>query len=423
MASKSAQDSGSPATKRFEFFLSPYSVSAAFLFVQIGLVLLGLDGIFTPMGDIFYAYQPWAERMLQTGHLLGLQEPWVYPFPNLIFVLMPALAKGDYQAAWLVISGVFSAFAFGLLLTTRKISHRLRVKAAWAWIAVIALLGPVSVSRLDTPSIALAIIGVVFWIQLRVRMAAALISMAMWLKVWPVALLVAAATSIGRARAVLVAALTSATLVLAIGYLVGGRPANLLSFVTEQSSRGIQIESPWALFWLWAGLFNGGKSGSYFDGPLQTFQVFGPYTVLFANLLGPVMYLALGITAFLGYRASKAQSLFGGAHGVFAWTSLTAVLDLIVFNKVGSPQYYGWLMVPLIAGILGDVWKNRVIPIALFSLALLTGIIYPYIYDSILSSQPWALAVLSLRDVCAVALLIYCNKQLSALADTQALAV
>jgi hypothetical protein len=251
-----------------------------------------------------------------------------------------------------------------------------------------------------------------------------------WFKVWPIALLVGLWAVVKKRWQLIALTVGVGVTVLLVGYLLGGSLHNLLSFVTDQSNRGIQIESPWASFWLWAGVFGSKQAGLYFDMPLQTFQVFGPGNQVFANLLGPVMYLALGITAFLGWKAAKAQGLnsldtSNGAaaiNRVFAWTSLTAVLDLIVFNKVGSPQYYGWLIVPVLFGVLVRVWPNKTIVIWVLVISALTGLIYPYIYDSILVSALWAIAILTIRNLVVVGLLVYCNLKLTELGKRERVA-
>jgi hypothetical protein len=104
---------------------------------------------------------------------------------------------------------------------------------------------------------------------------------------------------------------------------------------------------------------------------------------------------------------------------VFAWTSLAAVLDLIVFNKVGSPQYYGWLIVPAILGLIERVPNWTIVIGWLTSILALTGLIYPDIYGHILKSQPWATAILTIRNVGAVALLLFALVRLVELALQQ----
>jgi len=399
-----------------------------FLSAQLGLIWLGLHGFSTPMGDIIYAYEPWAKQMLQSGKFFGLQLPWVYPWPNLLLVFGPTQfgptpLGGDYQGAWLLESSAFSVLAVLVLLLARGIDGRSNVIAVWFWTAALILLGPVSVSRLDSFSIALGVVGVVAWARLKPRFAVVWFTIGVWFKVWPIALIIGLWAAVQKRWQLIAVAGSAGLTVLLVGYLLGGSPHNLLSFVTDQSNRGIQIESPWAAFWLWAGVFGSKQSGLYFDMPLQTFQVFGPGNQVFAILLGPVMYLALGITAFLGWKAAKTQGLhsLGTSNGafavnrVFAWTSLTGVLDLIVFNKVGSPQYYGWLIVPVLFGLLVRVWPNKTIVVWVLVISALTGLIYPYIYDSILESAWWAIGILTVRNLVVVGLLVYCNLKLTEL--------
>lgn len=97
---------------------------------------------------------------------------------------------------------------------------------------------------------------------------------------------------------------------------------------------------------------------------------------------------------------------------LLAVTVLTATLDLIVFNKVGSPQYYGWLFVPAVIFVL---WKlpRSVFPVSVIALlALLTQFVYPVVYSGILAGQPGATWVLITRNLLALALLVYANGRL-----------
>ena len=138
-----------------------------------------------------------------------------------------------------------------------------------------------------------------------------------------------------------------------------------------------------------------------------------------AALLGPLMYLALAITIFMGWfviRRGDVEDTFR-RNEVFAWTVLTAILDMIVFNKVGSPQYYCWLIIPVILGNIERVPNWKIVTVWLGLIFGITGLIYPIIYDHILSSQPWATGVLTIRDALVVLLLIFSNVRLFELAS------
>ena len=87
--------------------------------------------------------------------------------------------------------------------------------------------------------------------------------------------------------------------------------------------------------------------------------------------------------------------------------SLAIVMALIAFNKVGSPQYYCWLIPPILLGLIVD--RTRFIPLAVLALAstLLTQMIYPWMYDDVLDVKPLALTLLTLRNLSEVVLFAY----------------
>jgi len=403
-------------------------VLACFLIVHLALIHSGLTSAGTPMSDISRAYQPWADFTAKTHIFLGLNRSWVYPFPNLIFIIAPYAAPWlDYQTAWLTMATFIDLVAMGVLLYWGSKFAKVRTRAAWVWAFGLGLLGPVGVSRLDTISIALAVIGLTAWINLKPGASAIWFALATWIKVWPIALLAAALAATEKRKAVLLYGLGSAFTVLIIGFMLGD-PHSVLGFAFEQSDRGIQIESPWAAWWLWQGINKVPGNGLYYDSGLQTFQVQGQGTVLLANLLGPVMYGALAITCVLAWLAQRNVSRMKADASIWlprvlAWGSLTGVLDLIVFNKVGSPQYFGWLVLPaLIFTVYRPKGWQTVVGWVLGLMAL-TGLIYPMIYFAILDADISATSVLGIRNLLAIGLLVLANIRLTALGSEKSLVV
>ena len=72
----------------------------------------------------------------------------------------------------------------------------------------------------------------------------------------------------------------------------------MLSFITQQTGRGVQIESPIATFWMWDA-FRGriGGSSLYYDGAILTYQLRGPGIEIAAAVMTPL--LALAVAALL----------------------------------------------------------------------------------------------------------------------------
>jgi hypothetical protein len=121
------------------------------------------------------------------------------------------------------------------------------------------------------------------------------------------------------------------------------------------------------------------------------------------------MFIALAITAFLAIRAVQAGR---NRTQVFVLASLTGVLDLIVFNKVGSPQFMIWLAVPLVALVYFGITKSKVALAMGAAILLLTQLVYPVFYIELLGLETMALGLLTVRNLLLVALLIWANTQL-----------
>ena len=94
---------------------------------------------------------------------------------------------------------------------------------------------------------------------------------------------------------------------------------------------------------------------------------------------------------------------------------MTATLDLIVFNKVGSPQYQLWLVAPVIMGLVFGLKNWRLPTLSVLALALLTQLVYPLLYNDMIALSPVPVFVLGLRNLGLIALLVWSNLELGAL--------
>ena len=366
-----------------------------------------------PFNDVnLYGY--WVDQVNGGQGLLGVSEPWVYPF--LAFAPM-AVAKWlgagfGIQTGWIVLVGVLHLVALSAVVDWGR-AGKAAFRAAGLYLVYLALLGPVAIGRIDAIAAFFALLGVVQLHQNRTRLAMSLFTIGAWIKIWPAAAAIALfAAAKSKANYVFAAIATSAAL-LVLGALLGGNE-NLLSFVSMQGDRGLQVESVLATFWVWAAKFGAPGAGIYFDNLLVTNQVSGIWASEVAWLLGPVMVFAISITVFLGIRAFRAGA---DTKHLFVATFLTATLDLIVFNKVGSPQFELWLAVPLMAGILFELPKWRLPVVVGLSIALLTNLLYPIFYMDLMVLGWLGIAILTIRNALLVALLVWANFRLSKLAS------
>jgi len=202
-------------------------------------------------------------------------------------------------------------------------------------------------------------------------------------------------------------------IIVLIGLALGGNQ-NMYSFIGLQSGRGIQVESTIAIFWLIQILFKIPGPDIYYDNAILTFQVSGFGVTEIASLMTLVQFGALAITIFLGFRAKRAGA---DTNSLFAWMFLTATLDLLVFNKVGSPQYQLWVIGAAFFGVLASTANWKLVTRLTLITSGLSWLIFPIYYGSLLDGTTTGVALLVVRNLGVVAILVYANMQLTKLGN------
>ena len=370
------------------------------------LVYSGLNSPGSPMGDLNFAYQNW----MNSNVAFGLSADWVYPWVAILPMwLANAVSPGALLWPWLIGSGLIT-LVVAVTIAYREASTKAYL-AMYFWLASLLLLGPVSISRLDTVSVALAVVAVYLLSRGSEVSAAIWLSVATWIKVWPVAALVALMAATKRKVNLLLVIVSVNLAILLIGFVLGA-DASVFSFLGGQTGRGLQIEAPIAAFWLWPAVFGDSGFGIQYSSAMMTYEVVGPNIKIFADLMSLVQIGALGITLALGLVALRKGAK---ATDVFFWTLFTGTLDLIVFNKVGSPQYMTWLVVPIVYGILLSVERIQMVAVGVLVLSALTWLIYPVLYSGLLQSGFGETFALTLRNVLLVLGLVYANLRLQKL--------
>ncbi|MET4640037.1 glycosyltransferase 87 family protein [Mycetocola sp. 2940] len=389
--------------RRIGFWTAFVVVHAVLVWICLGLpgTGVGQNALGLPLGDVTFVYRPWIEQALSGGPIVGITEPWVYPIAAIV-PMFAAMAAGpdQYGQAWLVLVTLLNAAGFAVLLGTRP--SRRREAAAWWWLAFTALLGPIALARIDGVTVPVAVVALLIAAR-HPFLAGVLLAILTWVKVWPAALIAAlVVASRDRVAVLLAGAATSAGIAVLVFVLGGGE--HLFGFVGEQASRGLQIEAPVATPYLWLASAQVETSFIYYDRQILTFQVAGPGSGEAARLMTPLLALAATGAVLAGVLAVRR-----GASVVRLLPSLALalVLVLIVFNKVGSPQFQTWLIAPVVLGLL---YRGRHFawPAALaLGLAALTQLLYPYLYGMLLTATPAMVALLSVRNAGLVVLLAW----------------
>lgn len=361
----------------------PIALWTGFVLAHLWLGMLALYAPGQPLGDVTSVYRFWIVDYAFAGHgWVGIDTVWVYPIVALLpMIAAAALGPDLYASTWLSLVMAIDAVAFAVVIARARRWDA--PAAAWWWIWFLVALGPVAVGRIDAVTVAVALVGILVLVT-RPALAGALLAVAAWIKVWPAALVAAAVVAVRARLRVLLGAVAVSLAVLLVALALGAG-SNVLSFVTQQTGRGLQIEAVMATPWMWDATLGAGHSRVYYDTAILTFQLQGPGVATAASLATPLLAAAAAGLLGLGFLAVRRGR---DAGEVLPPLVLALTVALILFNKVGSPQFVTWLAVPIVFGMLaaaaGLAGSFRV-PAALgLVIAALTQVVYPYLYHELL---------------------------------------
>jgi hypothetical protein len=348
------------------------------------------------LSDIFF-YRSWAYQALNDGVWQGVDTVWVYPVGALApMVAATVLGSGLYQLTWFALFAALNVAGVAALIRCgAPHGHR----AAYWWLVATALLWPVAVARLDGLTAPLAIVGMVL-LAARPVLASLVLSAATWLKVWPAAV-VLAALIVCRSRLQILFAGATLSVLIAGAVALFGDLKYLTGFLSAQGARGMQLEAPLTTPGVWQAIT--GTSGAYIyeDVAINTMEVRGALSDQVAALMSPLLAAAVLGTALL-----VAAGLRSGARPgpLLAAGSLALVSALIVFNKVGSPQFMLWIAAAIAAGMVLDPRAGWRYPAgAMLLTAGLTTLVYPMFYDELrYDLNPVVAVFLTVRNLLVV---------------------
>jgi hypothetical protein len=382
----------------------PAALWVGFLLVHAWLGYLGLTHPALPFGDVTLVYRPWVENAL-AGNVVGISQPWVYPIVALLPMLAAMVLGPDlYAEGWLLVVVVTNATVLAFILSRGRpggSGSGIRMRAAWWWLLFLFLLGPVALGRIDVMTVAIAMAGLLL-AQSRPGVAGMLLAIATWIKVWPAALAAVVVLTVRKRGIAALAAVGTGVVIAGIALLLGSG-ANLLGFVSQQTGRGLQIEAPVSTIWMWLAYADPQAWHVYYDTGILTFQVSGPGSEAASALMTPLLVVALAAVLGLGYVIVRSGAR---ATHVLPPLSLAVVTALIVFNKVGSPQFVLWLAAPIVLGLVSMGRRFRLPATLAAVIAGLTQIIYPFAYDGLLNRDPVVIWVLTLRNLLMIAMFV-----------------
>jgi hypothetical protein len=385
---------------------SPWLLAVGFAVVHAWAVAAAIGWSSTIYGDVTL-YEWWARHGLTTGEWPVLSYDWVYPVGALVPVVLPALVTSDllgYEVVWTAMIVLLDAAATVVLV--RATRHG--VLAAWWWLAFLLALGPIFLGRLDGVIAPLILVALVVAGR-RPALAAAVATAGAWIKIAPGAVVVALAATRRHTRDLwrTVVVPGAAVSVVVVGLaLAGGAGTRALSVFGQQDARRLQVESVAATGFSVARLWDPRVTVEYND-EIFTYEVLGDAAQRVASALDWLLPLTVLALAALVWWAARRRPDHGA--DVLLLGTAALLLALIVFNKVGSPQFVAWLGPPMAAAIAlatpghRHLWVPPAIGVLLTAFA--TYLVYPVAYGEFLAAVPWIVVVEALRNLALTVLL------------------
>lgn len=335
------------------------------------------------VGDVFYYHRKIA-AMFDVGLANTLYE---YPTPVAWILTVPyALGGGTPTGYAIAFVASMMALDAGFTYLLWRHNGRRHDRSITFWLLFVLLIGPLSYLRFDIIPAVLAGAAVLY--ARRVPwLTGALTGLGAAIKLWPALLWLAFMAHRPSRRGVTIGFLVSGVGLAVLSLLFGGW-TRLLSPLTWQSGRGLQIESIWATPLMIA------RAGDPIRwhvamSRFQAFEIFGPGVSTWLTVSNVATLLGLAAIVALYVRGFRAAAPDQVAVGLVV---LSIVAIMILTNKTLSPQYLLWLGGPMAALLLinrTEVTERerrtiRRLSAQLLGLALLTQLVYPAFYDGLL---------------------------------------
>jgi hypothetical protein len=263
------------------------------------------------------------------------------------------------------------------------------------------LCGALVRTHFDLFPVALLLGGLTLLCRDRPRAGLAVLGLGAMTKLFPlVAVPVALAWLVkrGRHRDAWQAALACSAAMAVVGLAaLALSPGGAADAVRYQLDRPVQIESSPAMVLLGLDAVGAGDavtiSSHRSDSLLH--DASGAVAALFAGVL-------VGLVALLAARVGRTPR-------ELVLACLAGTLAFALFGKVLSPQFVIWVL-PL--GALAFAWGRYALAASVAVAAILTQVEFPARYFDVVAREPWALALVAVRDVVLLAALVLAVREL-----------
>ena len=144
----------------------------------------------------------------------------------------------------------------------------------------------------------------------------------------------------------------------------------------------------------------------------MTWEIVGPGTQGAADVLGLLQPVALAAAVLLLWwrRERIGTALWSGGLArteMLIRGAMLITLVLLVFNKVGSPQYMTWLAPPVAVALALRLPGWGLTAWVTLGVAAATQVVFPWFYTEVLHQGPGLTLILAARNVALVVLLVH----------------
>jgi hypothetical protein len=341
---------------------------------------------------------PYYHRKIQALFDVGLGRTFnEYPTPVTWILWLPYGLTGGSRAGYYV-GFVVLMLALDALFTWAlwRSSERRHGRALDFWLVFVLLVGPLAYLRFDILPAVLAGAALLM-ARRRPWVTGALTGLGAAVKLWP-ALLIGAFLAHRPTRRPTAWGFVLVGFGLALVSLLTGGWARLVSPLTWQSDRGLQIESIWATPVM---LARGAGLGGFpvAMSKYQAYEITGGGVGALLLLSNLATAVGLAVIVALLVRAYRNPAPSAVAVGLVV---LATVAIMIVTNKTLSPQYLLWLGGPMAALLLlrsddGPDEQRALGRLAaqVLTLAVLTHLVFPLLYSGLLGNRGDAMLALA----------------------------
>ncbi|MEE8868572.1 MAG: glycosyltransferase family 87 protein [Acidipropionibacterium acidipropionici] len=359
------------------------------------------------VGDVNY-YKWW----LTSSQLPVSQILQEYPVPVIWGMKLLVWASGGQGATYFLPLFAVTMMTLDAVMTLALWRAGHRFGTVW-WVLFVFALGPIMWFRFDmVPAVCMGL--ATLWYRRHPAACGAAIAVGASIKLWPALLIL---PMIGRNRPATRRLVSFAVTggFLALASLVTTSWSRLVSPLTWQSDRGLQIESVPASIPMIQRLFESAGEHVVAMSRFNAYEITGPGVSLWTALSSLLMAVAVGVAVILGVTSWQRDGL---SHRTVALASTVIIGALIVSNKTLSPQYFVWwgaAMAVLLDGFSGEPeapeaslirvrWTGAVAAGALFLTGVLTQCVYPLSYGHVIGTPPqgWAISLLVARNAMAL---------------------